>query len=88
MLVLFEMDASYPWSKSVITQYQYLGSMFLQYYLKNKLTLLYYLVNTCIKSYAGFLSGFWSRGVEMWCNVLLGGKLYYIPESKAYDELG
>ena len=39
--------------------------------------------------YSGFLSGFWLRGVEMRCNVLLGGsKLYYIPESKAYDKLG
>ena len=38
-----------------------------------------------------FLSGFWSKGVEMRCNVLLGGggaKLYYIPESKAHDKLG
>ena len=39
--------------------------------------------------HAGFLSGFWSRGIEMRRNVLLGGaKLYYIPESKAYDKLG
>ena len=38
----------------------------------------------------GFLSGFWSRGVKMRCNVAItgGAKLYYIPESKAYDKLG
>ena len=41
-----------------------------------------------IRYYTGFLSGFWSRGVEIRCNVLLGGILYYIPESKAYDKLG
>ena len=42
---------------------------------------------TC--TFSGFRSGFWSRGVKMRRNVLLGGgKLYYIPESKAYDKLG
>ena len=28
--------------------------------------------------YAGFLSGFWSRGIEMRFNVLLGGQCYII----------
>ena len=40
-------------------------------------------VESAIKGwYAGFLSGFWSRGVEMQCNGLLGGGKVVLSSSK------
>ena len=48
---------------------------------------IYVCMYVCIYTHTGFLSGFWSRGIKMRYNGLLGGAKYF-RGSKAYGYLG